>query len=158
MKRTRTQPDAPTDTDDEDREKVVLRLKLELAGLREENKKLREVNNMNGEALRETSRIFQKLKPVRPTISAERKLYIAGEQLFKCHAPHGRERCPMWLLNDGSFDAAGFEIDHELKWAQSYRHVGQLRALCAHCHNLKSRLERIALAEEAENGGVEEDE
>ena len=47
----------------------------------------------------------------------------------------------MWLLNDGSFDAAGFEIDHELKWAQSYRHVGQLRALCAHCHNLKSRLE-----------------
>ena len=73
----------------DDHEKEVLRLRVEIAALREENLLLRKVNTMNGEALRETSKIFQSLKPKRPFLSSEKKLYIAGEQLFKCAAPHG---------------------------------------------------------------------
>ena len=140
-----------------DHEKEVLRLRVEIAALREENLLLRKVNAMNGEALRETSKIFQTLKPKRPFLSSEKKLYIAGEQLFKCAAPHGVEKCPMHILHGGNFNESGFEIHHEPAWSKSYRHVGQLTAICHHCHAICSRLQRITNAE-AKGSDEDEDE
>ena len=110
---------------------------------------------MNAEALREQSRMFQSLKPKRPFLSHEKKLYIAGEQLFRCAAPHGKDKCPCWVLNEGSFSESGFEVDHILKWSKGYRHAGQLRALCFQCHGLQSRLQRI---QEADARGSDENE
>ena len=141
-----------------DYEKEMLRLQVEVGRLREENSLLKRVNTMNSEALKETSKLFQKLKPQRPFLSADKKLFIAGEQLFKCAAPHGKEKCPRWLLNEGSFDAAGFEIDHITQWAVGYRNAGELSAICHACHGLKCRIERIKMAEEhGEDDGDDEE-
>jgi hypothetical protein len=140
-----------------------MRLRLEVAALKEENSSLHKVNAMNAEALRETSKIFQSLKPKRPHLGSERKLLVAGQQFFRCAAPHGQNKCPMWILNSGSFDAAGFEVDHVTQWSTGYRHTGQLQAICHACHGLKSRLERIRAAEakfdedEEDNESADED-
>ena len=131
----------------------TLRLKLELAELREQNNKLEHVNSLLMENLKEHSKLFQRLKPTRLALSSERKLYIAGSQYFKCAAPHGKEKCPCWLLHEGSFDEAGFEIDHDLPYSVGYRNAGTCSALCYSCHGLKSRLERMKAA-----GKEEEDE
>ena len=139
-----------------DLEKDFLRLQLEMVRLREENKKLCEVNRMNTEALKENCKLFQKLKPQRPFLSTDRKLYIAGLQLFKCAAPHGKDKCPMHLLNAGSFNEAGFEVDHSTPFCVGYRNVGELSAICHACHALKSRLERIKAAEDT-GADVEEE-
>eukprot|EP00966_Prymnesium_polylepis_P290415 6708400-Prymnesium_polylepis.1 len=131
----------------------LLTLELENARLREEVRKLREVQLMQSEALKESTKLLLKMKPVpRPPLSADRKAIIAGEQLFRCAGD--RSQCPQWLLYGGSFDAACFEIDHVLGWASSCRGVGALQALCPTCHARKTRLER-AMAMERE--GVEED-
>ena len=140
-----------------DNEKVILKLQLEIARLSVENKKLIEVNKMCAEQLKEQSRLFQKIKPNRLMISAERKLYIAGEALFKCAAIHGKEKCPRWLLADGSFGAEGFEIHHNgLEWSIGYQNAGQCVAVCHSCHGLASRLHRMKLAEAG--GGTEQEE
>ena len=91
---------------EEDSQRQVLTLKLELAEMREELRRVNVVNAEQQEALKECSRMFMKLKPSRLPLSSEKKLLIAGEQLFRCAAPHGREKCPMWQLNDGSFGPA----------------------------------------------------
>ena len=135
-----------------DIENELLKCQLENARLREENKKLSAVNKMNTEALKENCKLFQKLKPQRPFISGERKLFIAGVQLFRCSAPHGKEKCPMHILNGGSFNEAGFEIDHWTRFAVGYRNVGELSAMCHSCHALKSRLERLIADGEEGNG------
>lgn len=129
-----------------------LRLKLELAEMREELRRVKAVNAEQQEALKECSRIFMKLKPPRPPLSSERKLLIAGEQFYRCAAPHGKEKCPMWALNDGNFGPAGWEIDHVAPFAKSHRNAGNLVAICHACHGLKCRMERI----EAQEGGEEE--
>ena len=105
----------PASTSEQEKEIELLRLKLEVATMREEIQTLRAVNAEQMEALKENCRLFSKLKPSRDTIrlSSERKMLIAGQQLFRCAAPHGRDKCPCWLLNEGSFGEAGFEIDHE---------------------------------------------
>ena len=126
-----------------DLEKELLKCQLENARLREENKKLSEVNKMNTEALKENCLLFRKLRPQRPFLSSERKLYIAGVQLFRCSAPHGKDKCPMHILNGGSFNEAGFEIDHWTRFTVGYRNVGELTAMCHACHALKSRLEHL---------------
>jgi hypothetical protein len=137
---------------EQEKEIELLRVKLELATMREEMQTLRAVNAQQNEALKENARLFNKLKPSRDTIrlSSERKLLIAGQQLFRCAAPHGRDKCPCWLLNEGSFGEAGFEIDHELPWSKGYTHTGQLRAVCALCHSLLSRIQRIEALETGE--------
>ena len=77
---------------DQEKEIELLRLKLEVATMREEIQTLRAVNTEQMEALKENARLFQKLKPSRDTIrlSGERKMLIAGQQLFRCAAPHGK--------------------------------------------------------------------
>ena len=131
-----------------------LECQLENARLRDELKKLSDVNKMNTE----NCKLFQKLKPHRPYLSADRKLFIAGQQLFRCSAPHGRDKCPMHILNGGSFNEAGFEIDHWTRYSVGYRNVGELSAMCHACHALKSRMERISLAEEGGDNTEEEEE
>ena len=86
----------PASASDQEKEIEMLRLKLEVATMREEIQTLRAVHNEQMEALKENARLFQKLKPGRDTIrlSSERKLLIAGQQLFRCASPHGREKCP----------------------------------------------------------------
>ena len=135
----------------------LLECQLENARLREEIEKLSDVNKMNTEALKENCKLFQKLKPQRPYLSTDRKLFIAGQQLFRCSAPHGRDKCPMHILNGGSFNEAGFEIDHWTRYSVGYRNAGELSAMCHACHALKSRLERISLAEEGGDNTEEED-
>ena len=141
---------------EEDSQRQVLTLKLELAEMREELRRVNVVNAEQQEALKECSRMFMKLKPPRLPLSSEKKLLIAGEQLFRCAAPHGREKCPMWQLNDGSFGPAGFEIDHITQFSKLHRHTGELRALCHMCHGLQSRLQRIDALER--EGDAEEEE
>ena len=150
----------PASASDREKEIEVLRLKLEVATMREEIQTMRAVHNEQMEALKENARLLQKLKPSRDTLrlSGERKMLIAGQQLFRCAAPHGRDRYPCWLLNEGSFGEAGFEIDHEVPWSRGYTHTGQLRAVCHLCHGLLSRLQRIEAAEKGERGEEEEEE
>ena len=95
----------PASASEQEKEIEVLRLKLEVATMREEIQTLRAVNGEQMEALKENCRLFSKLKPSRDTIrlSGERKMLIAGTQLFRCAAPHGKDKCPCWLLNEGSF-------------------------------------------------------
>jgi hypothetical protein len=142
---------------EKDSEVELLRLKLQVAEMNEEIAKLKAVNASQQESLKENSRLFMKLKPSRDImrLSSERKLLVAGEQLFRCAAPHGRDVCPMWQLNGGNFGPAGFEVDHELPWSRGHVHHGQLRALCHQCHGLLSRLQRI---EAVEKGDADEDE
>ena len=125
----------------------VLRLKLQIADMREEIRSLKAVNAELQEAQKESSRIFMKLKPTRPPISSEKKLLIAGEQHFCCAAPHGKDKCPMWLLHDGNFGIFGWEVDHVTPWCKGHRNAGNLAAICHACHGLKCRLERIAALE-----------
>ena len=142
-----------------DLEKELLKCQLENAQLRQENKKLSDVNKMNTDALKENCMLFKKLKPQRPFLSSERKLYIAGVQLFRCSAPHGKDKCPMHVLNGGSFNEAGFEIDHWTRFTVGYRNVGELTAMCHACHALKSRLERLNSGDEGngEDEGEDDD-
>ena len=115
--------------------------------LSEEVRTLKEVNAMQTDALRELTRLLLKSKPhQRPTISAERKLFIAGKAHFKCCNPYGS--CPLYKLHDGSFDEHGFEIDHEIPFAKSFRSAGNCRALCPYCHALVSRFQRLQEIEE----------
>ena len=132
-----------------------LRLQLEIARLKEENQRLLQVNRMNEAALKEHSRLFRILKPSRIPINHDRKLYIAGEQLYKCKAIHGREKCPRWLLAEGSFGGEGFEIHHELEWSVGYQNAGTCVAICHSCHALASRLSRM---KQMERGVEKEDE
>ena len=64
---------------------------LHLAKYKHTYEKMAHVNKICCEQLREQSRLFQKLKPTRLLLSSERKLYIAGEQLFRCNAPHPKQ-------------------------------------------------------------------
>ena len=78
----------------------------------------------------------------------------SGNPIVRC----GRDKCPMHILNGGSFNEAGFEIDHWTKYSVGYRNVGELSAMCHACHALKSRMERISLAEEGGDNTEEVDE
>ena len=117
-------------------------LELENLRLHREVAELRALHMRHMEALKESSALLLKSRPPRPHISAEKKLLIAGEQRFRCAGD--RERCPCWILNQGSFDESGFEIDHSPAWRDAYRSDRlSLQALCHSCHALKTRLERI---------------
>ena len=110
--------------------------------LETENAHLRSIHARDMEALKESTQLLLKSKPPRPHISSEKKLLIAGEQKFRCAGD--KSRCPMWLLNGGNFDEAGFEIDHYPPWREAFRSDRSvLQALCHSCHALKTRMERI---------------
>lgn len=74
------------------------------------------------------------------------KKIVAGNQRYKCaNNPtitlEGLEnyKCPMWLT-DGSFDAAGYEIDHIVEVSiGGYNDISNLQALCPSCHSVKTK-------------------
>ena len=110
----------------------LLELELENVRLCEQLRVMSEVVHANNESFKESTRLLLKMKPARPTISADRKMIVAGEQLFRCAGD--RIRCPQWKLHGGSFDASGYEIDHIIEFSKCYRGAGQLQALCPACH------------------------
>ena len=73
---------------------------------------MEEVVRQQSDALRESSKLLQKLRPQRPAIPHDRKLAQASEQGWKCIDPYSE--CPQWKLSDGTFSVAGglFEADH----------------------------------------------
>ena len=135
----------------------ALTLEIENLRLKEEVRELRSVLREDMTALKESTRLLRRSKPPRPHISSEKKLLIAGEQLFQCAGD--RARCPMWRLNGGNFDATGFEIDHIDDWHRSYRSDRRvLQALCHSCHALKTRMARIAELEQKGEVSADDDE
>ena len=125
-------------------------LELENLRLRAENAKLRAIHTRDMEALKESSSLLLKSRPPRPHISAEKKLLIAGEQRFRCAGD--RSRCPCWILDDGSFNESGFQVDHDPAWRDAFRSDRSvLQALCHSCHALKTRLEHIRDQEHGED-------
>jgi hypothetical protein len=48
--------------------------------------------------------------------------------------------CPMWIYNNGHFDASGKEIDHKLERAcGGTDQLNNLQVLCPCCHSYKTR-------------------
>ena len=125
---------------------------LQLLKLHEKVRGLEEVNSMQTEAIKELTRMLHKSKPhPRPTLSAEKKLYVAGLARFRCADP--LNNCPLKKIGDGSFTEHGFEIDHVVPFAKSWHHSGNLRALCPYCHALVSRWQRMQdVEDQAEDG------
>ena len=66
---------------------------------------MEEVVRQQSDALRESSKLLQKLRPQRPAIPHDRKLAQASEQGWKCIDPYSE--CPQWKLSDGTFSVAG---------------------------------------------------
>ena len=94
-------------------------------------------------------KILQRVRPPRPRMSATRSIWIAGRQHFKCAGD--KATCPCWLLRDGSFDSAGWQIDHEERWSQGYDdRESNLSAKCATCHFRKTKREMLDLEDDSE--------
>lgn len=80
-------------------------------------------------------------------LTEQLKKKIAGKQNFKCkNKPNSNLRgledykCPMWIINDGCFDAAGYDIDHIIeKYIGGTNEQSNLQALCLSCHGYKTR-------------------
>ena len=85
----------------------MLSLELELARLREELRLVREVNREQMDALRESTKLLVRCRPVRGNIPHERKLLVAASQQWRCKNPFGT--CPLFRLGDGLFDESLFE-------------------------------------------------
>ena len=129
------------------------KLELQILKLGEKVRNLEEVNTMQTEAIKELTRMLNRSKPhPRPTLSAEKKLYIAGLARFRCADP--LNNCPLKQIGDGTFTEHGFEIDHVVPFAKSWHHSGNLRCLCPYCHALVSRWQRMQDTEDqAEDDG-----
>ena len=128
----------------------VLRLQLTIAQLHVELRTLREVNAEQTEALVEANKLLQRSRPPRQAMSGDKRIWIAGQQRFKCAGDRNDDtsNCPLHKLGDGAFDSSGWECDHVERWSVSFRNVGNLRARCALCHFRKSREDRIQAGED----------
>ena len=71
----------------------ALTLEIENLRLKEEVRELRSVLRQDMSALKESTRLLRRCKPPRPHISSEKKLLIAGEQLFQCAGTARAARC-----------------------------------------------------------------
>jgi 5-methylcytosine-specific restriction protein A len=72
------------------------------------------------------------------------KKRVAGRQFYKCANAPEKESipgyyCPMWIIYGGSFDIAGFDIDHIVEVADGgTNEMENLQALCLSCHRVKT--------------------
>src|SRR5437868_14377951 len=75
---------------------------------------------------------------------------LLGSQYYKCKNKPGSNlkglenySCPLWKIdgeNRGSFDEAGYEIDHIEEFSISKNNnIKNLQALCLPCHNVKTK-------------------
>lgn len=81
-------------------------------------------------------------------VSVAQKKFVAGRQNYKCaNNPEiqlfkiQNYKCPLWRNNgDGSFDEAGYEIDHIEEYSISQNNnMDNLQALCLSCHKVKTK-------------------
>jgi hypothetical protein len=83
---------------------------------------------------------------VKRDVSESIKKSIAGKQYYKCaNTPtaqlNGLEdyKCVLWKNSDGSFDEAGYEIDHKMELSVGGTNdIVNLHALCTCCHRVKT--------------------
>jgi chaperonin cofactor prefoldin len=129
-------------------DKAMDRLKLENLRLTQQVKDLEGAVKEMNEALRESTKLLLKTRPARPAIPHERKLLVAAAQKWRCANPYGK--CLLHQLGTGLFDESLFECDHIEPYSKSFRSVGNLACVCAYCHNIKSRLERLEALEDEE--------
>ena len=125
------------------------KLRLENLRLEQANKDLKETVKEMNDALRESTKLLLKTRPARPAIPHERKLLVAAQQGWKCANPFGT--CLLHRLGEGYFGESLFECDHIEQYSKSFRSVNNLACLCAYCHNIKSRMERLAALEEEQD-------
>lgn len=133
-------------------------LEIELLRTRERVRTLEAVVKQQSDALRESTKLLAKSRPPRLTIPNDRKLIVAAEQGWRCAGDPSE--CVMHQLSDGLFTTGGglFEVDHKEPWHLCFRNVGTLQALCAACHNAKSRRERCIALELEQEQQTEQDE
>ena len=125
------------------------KLRLENVRLQQANNDLADAVKEMNEALRESTKLLLKTRPPRPQIPHERKLLVAAQQGWRCANPFGT--CLLHRIGSGLFDESLFECDHVEPYSKSFRSVGNLACLCAYCHNIKSRLERLQALEEEQS-------
>lgn len=83
----------------------------------------------------------------RKNLSEAMKKRIAGRQKHRCANKPGSKlryledyECPQWKLDDGVFDEAGCEIDHDLEVSMGGDNSEKnLQALCLMCHGVKTK-------------------
>jgi hypothetical protein len=75
------------------------------------------------------------------TVTESVKKTVAALQGFKCNANIGNYNCPLYYGGrDGTFDEAGYEIDHILELAEEGNNeTDNLQALCPMCHRVKTK-------------------
>ena len=123
-------------------------LEIELLRTKARVSDLESVVKHQSDALKESTKLLLKSRPTRPPIPHDRKLLVAAEQGWRCADPYGD--CIMHQIGDGHFTSAGglFECDHKESWHTTFRTAGNIWALCAACHNSKTRRERLHALEQ----------
>ena len=138
------------------RSKRELELEIQLLRLQQRVRDLEDVVKQQSEGLKESSKLLLKCKPLaRPPIGHDKKMLQASDQGWRCANVAGD--CPQHLLFGGYFNEAGglFEVDHLESWSTSMRTSGNIQALCASCHNAKTRRERQNLLEQQQAEAAE---
>ena len=111
----------------------------------EASERLHTINELRGVIaqlqleLKESSQLLRKQRlPPRIKCTSTQRQQIAARQGWCCA---GGDDCPLRVLNPpGLFTAeALFDVDHVEAWSESGKHLGNLRALCAHCHSVVTR-------------------
>ena len=118
---------------------ALLSARLEASELRHTVNDLNSVIAQLQQELKESSTLLRKQRlPPRIKVTSTQRMQIAARQKWACA---GGDDCPLRVINPpGNFTAeALFEVDHVLPWAESGKHVGNLRAMCAHCHSVATR-------------------
>ena len=116
---------------------ALLTAKLEASELRHRVSELEAVITQLQLELKESNALLRKQRlPPRIKTTPVQRMQIAARQGWRCMG----ENCPLKLFNGGFFTAeALFDVDHIQPWAESGRHIGNLRCLCAHCHSVVTR-------------------
>ena len=118
---------------------VLLKAQLEASELRHRVHELNTVITQLQLELQESNTLLRRQRlPPRIKVTATQRQQIAARQKWTCA---GGAECPLRVVNPpGLFTPeALYDVDHVQPWAESGKHFGNLRALCAHCHSVVTR-------------------
>ena len=118
---------------------ALLTAQLAASELRHTVNELRAVATQLQLELKESNALLRSQRlPPRIKCTSTQRQQIAARQGWCCA---GGDDCPLRILNPpGLFTAdALYDVDHIEPWSESGRHLGNLRALCAHCHSVVTR-------------------